>query len=82
MTIEIIAILGVVSTATALVAKAYDRHQDVLYGPYIQGRKPWRPFQGLVTRMAQAIPASGHRGSERKGRMSPLTAAAQSGVER
>jgi hypothetical protein len=38
VTIEIIVFLGLVFTLTALIAKAYERRQDVLYGPHIQGR--------------------------------------------
>lgn len=38
MIIETIAFVGLAVVATTLLAKAYERHQDVLYGPYIQGR--------------------------------------------
>ena len=55
MTIEIIAFLGFVFTATAVVAKLYERRQDVLYGPYIQGRNPQHPIACL----ARAIAATG-----------------------
>ena len=59
MTIEIIAFLGLVFTLTTLIAKAYERRQDVLYGPYIQGRNPQRPFETAIARLAQAIKTSG-----------------------
>jgi hypothetical protein len=59
VTIEIIAFLGLVFTLTALIAKAYERRQDVLYGPYIQGRNPQRPFETAITHLAQAIKTSG-----------------------
>lgn len=54
MTIEIIAFLGFVFTLTSLIAKAYERRQDVLYGPYIQGRNPQHPFEPAIARLAQA----------------------------
>ena len=46
---------------TALIAKAYERRQDVLYGPYIQGRNPQPPFEIAMARLAQAIETSGLR---------------------
>jgi hypothetical protein len=61
MTIEIIVFLGLVFAATAVVAKVYERRQDVLYGPYIQGRNLQRPLQNLVARLAQALAAIGLR---------------------
>ena len=61
MTIDIIAFLGFVFTLTSLIAKAYERRQDVLYGPYIQGRNPQRPFEDAIARLAQAIKTSGLR---------------------
>lgn len=39
MTIEIIAIPGLVFLATTMVAKLFELPNDVLYGPYIAGRK-------------------------------------------
>ena len=39
MTIEIIAIPGLVFVAAASVAKLIELRNDVLYGPYIQGRQ-------------------------------------------
>jgi hypothetical protein len=59
MTIEIIAFIGFVFTATALAAKLYERRQDVLYGPYIQGRNPQPPLETLVACLAQALAATG-----------------------
>jgi hypothetical protein len=38
---EAIAFAGLVFAATALVARAYERHLDVLYGPYIQDRSTY-----------------------------------------
>jgi hypothetical protein len=38
MTIEMIALTGSVFAGAALAALAYERHMDVLYGPYIEGR--------------------------------------------
>jgi hypothetical protein len=40
MIIETIAFAGLAFVATTLIATAYQRRQDVLYGPYIQGRVP------------------------------------------
>jgi hypothetical protein len=59
MTIEIIACLGLVFSATSLIAKAYERRQDVLYGLYIQGRRRPRPFKIAVRLVVQAIRMSG-----------------------
>jgi hypothetical protein len=59
MTIEIIAFLGFVFALTSLIAKAYERRQDVLYGPYIQGRNPRHPFENAIARLAPAFKASG-----------------------
>jgi len=59
MTIEIIAFLGFVFTMTSLIAKAHERRQDVLYGPYIQGRNPQPRFETTIARLAQAFKTSG-----------------------
>jgi hypothetical protein len=59
MTIEIIACLGLVFSAASLIAKAYERRQDVLYGPYIQGRRRLHPFKIARRLCAQAIRTSG-----------------------
>ncbi len=59
MTIEIIAIPGSVFIATTLVAKLYELRGDVLYGPYIDGRK--RSFADARDQFAQALEASGVR---------------------
>jgi hypothetical protein len=50
MTIEIVAFLGFVFIATSLIAKAYERRQDVLYGPYIQGRDRQDPVEIALAR--------------------------------
>lgn len=42
MTIEILVYPGLVFLAVALTAKFIERRNDVLYGPYIQGRKSTR----------------------------------------
>ena len=55
MTIEIIAFLGFVFTLTSLIAKAYERRQDVLYGPYIQGRNPRHSNRRLLGWRKRAI---------------------------
>lgn len=40
MTIEIIVFPGLVFLAVTLAAKLIERRNDVLYGPYITGRRP------------------------------------------
>jgi hypothetical protein len=42
MTIEILVYPGLVFLAVTLAAKLIERRNDVLYGPYIQGRKSAR----------------------------------------
>jgi hypothetical protein len=59
MTIDIIAFLGFVFTATSLTARAYERRQDVLYGPYIRGRRRPHAFKIAVRLATHAIRASG-----------------------
>jgi hypothetical protein len=39
MTIEIVAIPGLIFLATTIVARLIELQNDVLYGPYIAGRK-------------------------------------------
>jgi hypothetical protein len=39
MTIEILICPGLVFLTVTLIAKLIERQRDVLYGPYIQGRK-------------------------------------------
>ncbi len=58
MTIELIAFLGSVFIATVLVAKLHERRQDVLHGPYIQGREAQDPFKAAADRLEQAIESS------------------------
>jgi hypothetical protein len=56
MTIEISAfIVSIVFVATSLVTKGLERRQDVLYGPYIEGRPARPPFQRVVELLAQAV---------------------------
>jgi hypothetical protein len=61
MTIEIIAFPGLVFVAATLIAKLFERRSDVLYGPYIQGRK--RSFAGVWDQLEEAIASSGLRQS-------------------
>jgi hypothetical protein len=42
---ETIAIAGSVFIATSLIAKLHQRRQDVLHGPYIEGRHVGHPFK-------------------------------------
>ena len=57
MTIEIIVFPGLVFLAATLAAKLYERRNDVLHGPYIQGRK--RPFADLWDQLEEAVASSG-----------------------
>jgi hypothetical protein len=57
MTIEIMVFPGLVFLAATLAAKLYERRNDVLYGPYIQGRK--RPFADLWDQLEEAAASSG-----------------------
>jgi hypothetical protein len=59
MTIELIAFLGFVFTATSMIAKAHERRQDVLYGPYIEGRRRRHALGGQMRLAAYAIRTSG-----------------------
>jgi hypothetical protein len=57
MTIEIIVFPGLVFLAATLAAKLIERRNDVLYGPYIAGRK--QPFAGLRDRLGEAAASIG-----------------------
>lgn len=57
MTIEIIAIPGLVFLAVTLSAKLIERRNDVLYGPYITGRK--RARAGYGDQITEAMAALG-----------------------
>ena len=57
MTVEIIVFPGLVFLAATLAAKLCERRSDVLYGPYIQGRK--RPFANLRDQLEKAVASSG-----------------------
>jgi hypothetical protein len=49
MTIELVALIGFVAfIVTSLIAKAVERRRDVLYGPYVEGRQVWRPFDSVM----------------------------------
>ena len=58
MTSEIIAIPELVFIAAALLAKLDQRRQDVLHGPYIEGRDARHPLNGVTEWLAQAIHSS------------------------
>jgi hypothetical protein len=57
MTIEIIVFPGLVFLAVTLAAKLIERRRDVLYGPYIAGRK--HPFAELRDQLADAAASIG-----------------------
>ena len=57
MTIEIIVFPGLVFLAVTLAAKLIERRNDVLYGPYIAGRK--RPFAELMDQLEQFVASIG-----------------------
>ena len=57
MTIEIIVFPGLVFLAATLAARLCERRSDVLYGPYIQGRR--RPFANLRDQLEEAVGSSG-----------------------
>jgi hypothetical protein len=59
MTIEIIVFPGLAFLAVALAAKLIERRNDVLYGPYIHGRK--RPFDDFIDQLAEAVALTGLR---------------------
>jgi hypothetical protein len=58
MTIEIIALIGFVFIATSLIAKVYERRNDVLYGPYVQGRDDQYSLKYLLDQLEEAIESS------------------------
>jgi hypothetical protein len=55
MLFEIVIFTGTVFLAVTLGAKFVERRRDVLYGPYIQGRKD--PFARFEDQLAQASTA-------------------------
>ena len=56
MTIEIGAfIVSVVFLATPLIAKGLEHRQDVLYGPYIEGRQVRQRFDDVIDLLAQSV---------------------------
>ena len=57
MTIEIIVVPGLVFLAVTLAAKLIERRKDVLYGPYIAGRK--NAFAALRDEFEQALASIG-----------------------
>jgi hypothetical protein len=55
MIVETIALVSVAFAAVTLVMTAYERHMDVLHGPYIEGRvdarsaeRLWQPLQSAT----------------------------------
>ena len=55
MTIEISSfIVSVVFVTTSLIAKGLERRQDVLHGPYIEGRQARPPFEGAMDLLERA----------------------------
>ena len=61
MTTELIAFLGSVFIATVVIAKIHERRQDVLHGPYIQGRDVQHPFKRAMDRLERIIESSNLR---------------------
>lgn len=59
MIIEIIVFPGLVFLAATLAAKLIERRNDVLYGPYIAGRR--HPFNDLRDQFEQAFASIGLR---------------------
>jgi hypothetical protein len=59
MTIEIIVFPGLVFLAVTLGAKLIERRNDVLYGPYIAGRRP--AFAHLRDQLGDAAASIGLR---------------------
>jgi hypothetical protein len=58
MTNEIIALIGFAAfIATSLIARAVERGRDVLYGPYIEGRRVQRRSDSAMHLLAQAVGA-------------------------
>ena len=57
MAIEIIVFPGLIFLAATLAAKLCELRSDVLYGPYIQGRK--RPLADLWDQLEKAAASSG-----------------------
>ncbi len=64
MTIEIIALIGFVFIATSLIAKALERHRDVLHGPYIEGREVKRPLESIMSLHERAISGLRHSAAQ------------------
>jgi hypothetical protein len=61
MTIEFIVYPGLVFLAVTLAAKLIERQNDVLYGPYIRGRK--HALADLRDQLAEAFASIGLRQS-------------------
>jgi hypothetical protein len=57
MTIEIIIFPGLVFLAVTLAAKLIERRNDVLYGPYIAGRR--HPFEDLRNQLEEVAASIG-----------------------
>jgi hypothetical protein len=61
MTIEIIVFPGLVFLAVTLAAKLIERRNDVLYGPFIEGRK--HPLAALRDQLGELVASMGLRQS-------------------
>ena len=59
MTIEILVYPALVFLAVTMTAKLIERQRDVLYGPYIQGRRT--AFDELVDQLEAVVEAIGLR---------------------
>jgi hypothetical protein len=59
MTTEIIAVPGLVFLATTIAARLFQLQNDVLYGPYIAGRK--HPFVRFRDEAAEVLESPGLR---------------------
>ncbi len=59
MTIKIIAISGLIFLVTTIVARLLELQSDVLYGPYIAGRK--HPFVRFRDEVAETLESLGLR---------------------
>jgi len=59
MTIEIIAIAGLVFLAAVTAAKLFELRNDVLYGPYIEGRR--NPLAGFRDELLEIMAPTGLR---------------------
>ena len=59
MTIELLIYPALVFIAVTMAAKLIERQRDVLYGPYIQGRR--RPLSGMCELAEEIVATTGLR---------------------